>query len=136
VIPILGPSDVRDGVGKIGDGFLSPLSYVNNNYIRYGVYGVYIVDTRYRLIPQERLLDESYDPYAFLRNAYLQRRQYLVTDGKLSDEDRKKQEQQQLDEEKRILEESGADDSSAPTPPASTPPGTPPEPSTPPEPPK
>jgi phospholipid-binding lipoprotein MlaA len=130
MIPILGPSDVRDGVGKIGDGFLSPLSYVNNNYIRYGVYGLYIVDVRYRLLPQDRLLDESYDPYSFLKNAYLQRRQYQVTDGKLSDEDRKKQEQQQLDEEKRILEESGGDDTS-------TPPATPPQPpATPPEPPK
>jgi len=130
MIPLLGPSDVRDGVGKIGDGFLSPLSYVNNNYIRYGVYGLYIVDVRYRLLPQDHLLDESYDPYSFLKNAYLQRRQYLVTDGKLSDEDRKKQEQQQLDEEKRILEESGGDDTS-------TPPATPPQaPTAPPEPPK
>src|SRR5262249_41692419 len=119
--PILGPSDVRDGVGKVGDAFLNPLSYVNNNYIRYGIYGVSILDVRYRLLPQDRLLDESYDPYAFLRNAYLQRRQYLVTDGKLSDEDRKKQEQEQLEEEKRILEESGGDDTS-------TPPAPPPEP--------
>jgi phospholipid-binding lipoprotein MlaA len=125
MIPILGPSDVRDGIGKIGDGFLSPLSYVNNNYIRYGVYGLYIVDVRYRLLPQDRLLDESYDPYSFLKNAYLQRRQYQVTDGKLSDEDRKKQEQQQLDEEKRILEESGGDDTSTPAQPSSTPPQAP-----------
>jgi phospholipid-binding lipoprotein MlaA len=137
VIPILGPSDVRDGIGKVGDGFMSPLSYVKNNYIRYGVYGVYIVDVRYRLLPQDHLLDESYDPYSFLRNAYLQRRQYQVTDGKLSEEDRKKQEQQNLDEEKRILEESGGDDTSTPAQPPSTPPGTPPQPSTaPPEPPK
>jgi phospholipid-binding lipoprotein MlaA len=137
MIPILGPSDVRDGIGRIGDGFMSPLSYVNNNYIRYGIYGVDVIDIRYRLLPQDRLLDESYDPYAFLRNAYLQRRQYEVTDGKLSDEDRKKQEQDRLDEEKRIIEESGGDDTSAPAQPSSTPPGTPPQPSTtPPEPPK
>ena len=136
MIPILGPSDVRDGIGKVGDGFLSPLSYVNNNYIRYGIYGVEVVDIRYRLLPQDHLLDESYDPYTFLKNAYLQRRQYLVTDGKLSDEDRKKQEQQQLDEEKRILEESGGDDTSTPAQPSATPPGTPPlPPTTPPEPP-
>jgi phospholipid-binding lipoprotein MlaA len=130
VIPILGPSDVRDGIGRVGDGFMSPLSYVKNNYIRYGVYGLDVIDIRYRLLPQDHLLDESYDPYAFLRNAYLQRRQYQVTDGKLSEEDRKKQEQQNLDEEKRILEESGGDDTSAPAQPSSTPPGTPPQPST------
>jgi len=112
VIPILGPSDVRDGIGKVGDGFMSPLSYVKNNYVRYGVYGVYLVDTRYRLLPQDKVLDEAYDPYTLLKNAYLQRRQYQVTDGKISDADRKKQEQQQYDEEKKILEEAGPDDES------------------------
>lgn len=106
VIPILGPSDVRDGIGKIGDGSLSPLSYVNNNYIRYGIYGVYLVDTRSRLLPQDKVLEEAYDPYTLLKNAYLQRRQFQVTDGKLSDKEREQQEQQQYDEEKKILEES------------------------------
>ncbi len=121
MIPILGPSDVRDGIGKVGDGFLSPLSYVKNNYIRYGIYGLEVIDVRYRLLPQDPLLDEAYDPYLFLKNAYLQRREYQVTDGKQTDEQRKKQEQERLDEEKKILEESGPDDSS-------TPPATPPQP--------
>jgi phospholipid-binding lipoprotein MlaA len=121
MIPILGPSDVRDGIGKIGDGFLSPLSYVNNNYIRYGIYGLDVIDIRYRLLPQDALLDEAYDPYTFLKNAYLQRREYQVNDGKQTQEQRRKQEQEQLDEEKRILEESGPDDSNAP-------PVTPPQP--------
>ena len=111
VIPLLGPSDVRDGIGKIGDGFLSPLSYVNNNYIRYGIYGVSLVDTRYRLLPQDAILEEAYDPYTLLKNAYLQRRQFQVSDGQQSDKDRQLQEQKQLDEEKRILEEAGPDDS-------------------------
>jgi phospholipid-binding lipoprotein MlaA len=114
VIPILGPSDVRDGIGRVGDGFLSPLSYVDNNYIRYGVYGLSVLDIRYRLLPQDKLLDEAYDPYTFLKTAYLQRRDYQVKDGKISDEDRRKQEQQQLDEEKKILEETGADDAATP----------------------
>jgi phospholipid-binding lipoprotein MlaA len=113
VFPILGPSDVRDGIGKLGDGSLSPLSYVNNNYIRYGIYGVYLVDTRYRLLPQDKVLEEAYDPYTLLKNAYLQRRQYQVTDGKMSDKDRELQDQQQYDEEKKILEESGPDESEA-----------------------
>jgi phospholipid-binding lipoprotein MlaA len=110
VIPLLGPSDVRDGIGKVGDGFMSPLSYVHNNYVRYGIYGVSLLDARYRLLPQDALLEEAYDPYTLLKNAYLQRRQFQVNDGKLSDKDRQKQEQQQLDEEKKILEESGPDE--------------------------
>jgi phospholipid-binding lipoprotein MlaA len=125
VIPLLGPSDIRDGVGRIGDGFLSPLSYVNNNYIRYGVYGLTLVDTRYRLLPQDKLLDEAYDPYTLLKNAYLQRRQYQVNDGKLSEKDTQKQEREQYDEEKRILEESGPDEPQSPAPQGQPPRGRP-----------
>jgi phospholipid-binding lipoprotein MlaA len=122
VIPLLGPSDVRDGVGRVGDIWLSPPHYIKNNYISYGLWGVGVLDARYRLLPQDKILDEAYDPYTLLKNAYLQRRQYLVTDGKLSDKDRDLQDQQQYDEEKRILEESGQDQSQT------TPPAPPPEP--------
>jgi phospholipid-binding lipoprotein MlaA len=115
VIPILGPSDVRDGIGKIGDTYMNPLTYVHSdyNYIRYTLIGVEVVDVRYRLLPQDKVLDEAYDPYTLLKNAYLQRRQFLVTDGKVSDKDRERQEQQQYEEEKKILEESGPDESEA-----------------------
>jgi len=113
VIPILGPSDVRDGIAKVGDGYMSPLAYIHSdyNYIRYSVIVVGLVDTRYRLLPQDKLLDEAYDPYTLLKNAYLQRRQYQVTDGQVSEKDREQQEQQQYDEEKKILEQSGPDES-------------------------
>jgi phospholipid-binding lipoprotein MlaA len=140
MIPFLGPSDVRDGIGKVGDGFLSPLSYVNNNWIRYGVYGVYVVDLRYRLLPQDKTLDEAYDPYTLLKNAYLQRREFLVTDGKLSDQDRQKQEQQQYNDEKKILEETEGpsdqpDASKSPNKPQGPEAGSVAEPATPPPPP-
>jgi phospholipid-binding lipoprotein MlaA len=132
VIPLLGPSDIRDGLGRVGDIWLSPPHYINNNYVSYGLWGVGVLDARYRLLPQDKLLDEAYDPYTLLKNAYLQRRQFLVTDGKVSEEDRRKQEQEQYDEEKKILEESGPDDSEAPSPPAA--PSTPAQPSEPPAP--
>ncbi len=111
---------MRDGIGRVGDIWLSPPHYIDNNYVSYGLWGVGALDLRYRLLPQDPLLDEAYDPYLFLKNAYLQRREYQVTDGKQSDEQRRKQQQEQLEEEKRILEESGPDDSS-------TPPATPPQ---------
>jgi phospholipid-binding lipoprotein MlaA len=115
VIPLLGPSDVRDGIGKFGDAYMNPLTYVHSdyNYIRYTLIGVELIDVRYRLLPQDKLLEEAYDPYTLLKNAYLQRRQFLVTDGKISDKDRERQEQQQYEEEKKILEESGPDESEA-----------------------
>jgi phospholipid-binding lipoprotein MlaA len=123
VIPILGPSDVRDGIGRVGDAYLSPLAYIHSdyNYVRYSIIGVELIDTRYRLLPQDKVLDEAFDPYALLRNAYLQRRQYQVTDGKVSEKDREQQEQQQYDEEKKILEESGGADEAQPQAPSQQP---------------
>jgi phospholipid-binding lipoprotein MlaA len=129
VIPLLGPSDVRDGITKFGDAYMNPLAYIHSdyNYIRYSVIGVSLLDARYRLLPEDKLLDEAYDPYTFLKNAYLQRRQFLVTDGQVSDKDRERQEQQQYDEEKKILEEAGPDDSQAQKPPQQPKPDQPPQ---------
>ncbi len=120
VIPLLGPSDVRDGLGRFGGIWLSPPHYIANNYVSYGLWGVGFLDARYRLLPQDKLLDEAYDPYTLLKNAYLQRREHLVNEGKVTEQERRKQEQEQYEEEKKILEEAGPDDTTAPTPPEST----------------
>ena len=86
-IPVHVNRRVGDGVGRVGDIWLSPPHYIKNNYISYGLWGVGVLDARYRVLPQDKILDEAFDPYTLLKNAYLQRRQYLVTDGKVSDKD-------------------------------------------------
>jgi len=105
VIPFLGPSDVRDGIGRIGDIFTDPRHYIKNGWVSWSLWGVQVVDTRSRLLDTEKVLEGAYDKYSFLRNVYLQRRQYLVTGGESSSR-QEQQEQQQYEEEKRILEES------------------------------
>ena len=79
VIPVLGPSDFRDGFGKLADGFADPANYISNSAVRYGLYGVYLIDRRARLLDVESALDNAYDPYALLRNVFLQHRQYRIT---------------------------------------------------------
>jgi phospholipid-binding lipoprotein MlaA len=37
-------------------------------------------------LPLDETLKHTYDPYAFVRDAYLQRRAYLVSDGKITEE--------------------------------------------------
>jgi phospholipid-binding lipoprotein MlaA len=54
--------------------------------IKYPLYGLYLIDTRQSLMSLDDTLKRVYDPYAFIRDAYLQRRAYLVSDGKASDE--------------------------------------------------
>jgi phospholipid-binding lipoprotein MlaA len=41
-----------------------------------------LVDLRASLLGTDELLANSYDPYVFMRNAYLQRREFQVTDGR------------------------------------------------------
>ena len=44
-------------------------------------HGLGVIDTRARLLDAGRDAEQAYDKYAFIRNAYLQRREYQVTDG-------------------------------------------------------
>jgi len=85
-LPILGPSDLRDAPGRVVDSYTNPRQYVNNTWVKYGLWLPSLVDTRARLLPLDETLKHVYDPYAFVRDAYLQRRAYLVSDGKVTEE--------------------------------------------------
>ncbi len=85
-IPLLGPSDVRDGVGRVADVFTGPAHYVSNQPVSYSLYVVDLVDRRAGLLSLDDTLKNVFDPYAFVRDAYLQRRAYLISDGKLKEE--------------------------------------------------
>jgi phospholipid-binding lipoprotein MlaA len=80
-LPLLGPSDVRDAVGLIPDyaiNYAISNQLINNNWASGGMFVVSMVDKRSQLLDLDRILDSAYDPYAFTRNAYLQRRDYLL----------------------------------------------------------
>jgi phospholipid-binding lipoprotein MlaA len=85
VIPVLGPSTVRDALGKLADVYVDPTHYVNNTTVQYSLYGVYLIDRRARLLDVEGALNNVYDRYAVLRSVYLQHRQYEITGA--TDED-------------------------------------------------
>lgn len=83
VLPFLGPSTVRDGVGTYADGQVNPMFEVFDEPEKYYALGLRIVDLRAQLLDLDAQLQSAYDPYAFMRDAYLQRREYLVHDGNL-----------------------------------------------------
>lgn len=87
MLPLLGPSNGRDLVGRAGDYFTNPLYYVNENNPDldtefYAMNGVNLVNIRAQLLSADSLLDSALDPYIFLRTAYLQNRLNKVYDGK------------------------------------------------------
>lgn len=82
VLPFLGPSTFRDGSGRFIDTYFDPVWYISNVPERNVTVGLRLLDNRANLLPAERLLDQaSMDRYAFLRDAYLQRRVSLIYDG-------------------------------------------------------
>jgi phospholipid-binding lipoprotein MlaA len=82
MLPILGPSTMRDTVGLAGDIVVDPFFSLQKDEIYWGFIGLRIVDRRADLLRVGEILEEAaLDPYVFLRDAYLQRRQNLVYDG-------------------------------------------------------
>ena len=83
VLPLLGPSTVRDGSGLAVDYVVSPFFYwQEQERVRWGLAALDIVNARANLLPAEKLLDETgVERYTFLRDVYLQRREYLIHDG-------------------------------------------------------
>ncbi len=79
VIPFLGPSTIRDGMGILFDTLFTPYFYIPQDAIIYGILALRYVDLRSQLFDTERLMEQSLDQYAFLRDAYLQNRSYLIT---------------------------------------------------------
>lgn len=78
VLPFLGPSDVRDAIGRLGDGYAEPWPYMRNRYWEYGTMLVYLVTERAAILPLTDMAEKTFDPYAFERNAYLQHRDFMV----------------------------------------------------------
>jgi phospholipid-binding lipoprotein MlaA len=85
-LPVLGPSDLRDAPAKVVDAYTVPTQYINNDYVKYGLWLPYLVDTRAGLLPLDETLKNAYDPYAVIRDAFIQRRAYLISGGKTVEE--------------------------------------------------
>lgn len=84
VLPFLGPSTVRDGVGTAVS-FVAPASptafvfEMDDIPVRNSLLGLYIISTRANLLDADKLVDQiALDKYSFIRDAYLQRRNTLV----------------------------------------------------------
>jgi phospholipid-binding lipoprotein MlaA len=86
VLPLLGPSTVRDTAGLVVDGVADPVNiYLRNNDLNALVFaraGLSAVDTRSRLIEViDDLKVNSIDYYATVRSLYRQRRNDQIRDG-------------------------------------------------------
>src|SRR3989338_4383343 len=81
VIPLLGPSSIQSAIGLAGDYYASPFPYINNQNINYIYTGARLLHTRAQLLPADRLVDNAFDPYVFVRDAYLQREKEKIAEN-------------------------------------------------------
>ena len=94
VLPLLGPSSPRGVVGLVGDAAANPATYVGfgsfpgmdsavETGVSIGMYAINAIDKRADNLATEKVVSEaaSVDRYEFIKNAYFQRRNYLVNDG-------------------------------------------------------
>jgi phospholipid-binding lipoprotein MlaA len=75
VLPFLGPSNLRDVMGRIPDYFLDPLNYIDHWETRLALDSLYIInETSLRIGQYEAMKKDAIDMYIFLRNAYEMKR--------------------------------------------------------------
>ena len=82
ILPFLGSSDLRDGIGTGLDIYTDPLGEVRPYHTEYALWGLRLTQTRADLLDASRILEQAaLDKYTFQRDAYLQRRRSLIYDG-------------------------------------------------------
>lgn len=93
VLPLIGPTTLRDGIGRVGDGFLDPVYWAATTadgddalYIGLGRAAVSAIQTRADLLDAiEAAKEASLDYYLFAQGAYYQYRAGLTYDGKVKE---------------------------------------------------
>lgn len=74
LIPFLGPGTLRDQIGIVPDIYFNPLFWViHDPWISWSIFAVNLLDTRSRYLDQDQLLEHTLDPYATIRDLYLQK---------------------------------------------------------------
>lgn len=85
VFPFIGPTTLRDGPALFVDGQTLPQTHLEDIGARNTARTVDIISIRAKYIDADEALPEK-DPYSFVRDAYLQRREYLILDGEIVDD--------------------------------------------------
>lgn len=86
MVPFIGPATIRDlsseGVASYSVGsFLSPTTYMIREHNNYVPLIIDLISLRASFLPYDKDIEEAADPYAFVRDAYLQNREFEIYNG-------------------------------------------------------
>jgi phospholipid-binding lipoprotein MlaA len=81
-LPLLGPSSMRDAPGRALGFLTNPLQYTDVPWeAEWGERAIGVVHGRSELLPLDETLQRTYDPYVFIRDAWVQQREFNIFDG-------------------------------------------------------
>lgn len=81
-LPLFGPSSMRDAPSRVVDWFTTPLQYTDLPWeAEWSVRIINPIHTRSELLPLDETLKRTYDPYTFIRDAWVQQREFNIFDG-------------------------------------------------------
>ena len=86
MLPLFGPSSVRDAPTRLADDYTDARRYVFDPNASLAVWVAEKVEQRAQLLSLDATIDRAFDPYAFVRNAWVKRREYLVHDGNVEED--------------------------------------------------
>ncbi|WP_187775688.1 MlaA family lipoprotein [Luteimonas suaedae] len=78
VAPLLGPRTVRDFVGYFGDRPAAPIQYFDSDGVKTGLTILQLGSMRSAALPLDKMRAEAVDEYAFVRDAWMQRRRQQI----------------------------------------------------------
>jgi phospholipid-binding lipoprotein MlaA len=82
-LPFFGPSTLRDAPSRAIDYWFGPLTYIQVSpwEAEWAASGLDLVHSRSELLTLDPTLQRTFDPYAFMRDAWLQQREFNIFDG-------------------------------------------------------
>ncbi|MGN6151944.1 MAG: MlaA family lipoprotein [Lysobacteraceae bacterium] len=86
-LPLFGPRTLRDVFGMAGDAPLSPTRQVEDDKARVFLQGLQLVDVRAQLLSTDSFREGAADDYALVRDAWLQRRNYQISEDRKQPQD-------------------------------------------------
>tara|TARA_B100000768_G_scaffold43198_1_gene41995 strand:+ start:10112 stop:10813 length:702 start_codon:yes stop_codon:yes gene_type:complete len=84
MLPFFGPSTLRDAPSNFVDSLFDPFSYNNRLPVRVAIKGIDLIALRADLLGIDDVI--SGDEYLFIRDVYLQNREYVISDGAIEDD--------------------------------------------------
>jgi len=81
MLPFLGPSTVRDGLGRIPDAYTNIAWRYARDESSFALIGLNIIQVRHAMLPLDEDIESAFDPYSFVRDSWIQRRRNQIGEG-------------------------------------------------------